>query len=801
MELRSVKDRRMMMEKFVVNREGTLSTTTATTAVLSGTAITLFLLGTFHYRKLFARLLHGTFLGYAFISETILRKSKSSTSTAGGDKLDNENDSDLPERTLGPPLDDSRYGGLLFTGDTDELYDEGGPKPFAFNEDVAKVFDDMVSRSVPLYREVNDFLLYWVHRYYREGTVIVDLGCSTGTTLDLICRSFEADSSTRLKLVGIDNSKAMVEKCKEKLKWANNKHSIDIFEASISDFKLMNSRASFVIVNYTLQFLPIREREAILSKIHKWLIPNGVLFVSEKLRNIDPELQETTTSIYEDFKMRRGYSKHYIAQKKEALMNVLVPYTENGLKAVLKSAGFDQINLAVKWNNFATFTAKKLVGNRTESSSKSRKKAIGKGRKVERSYKFIDELFDYQPDYFSSEIEIEEPNLFKLVQYRQEMFRQKGNLGENNLAKLDEIARKILKLNDYLEIDTSLGVNRLETIDLNSDSGEAAAFEDDVHLLGTKQLGMSESKGSESSAHDLTEDGVIVLCERHDLKDFPRKDSSSGYRFVYELVNDLIPWKKGPVKICDVLIDAEWRSDLKWTRISPWLPSLAGKTVCDIGCNNGYFMFQMLTSGNNVSQSLNEAETTPKLVIGIEPSLNCLLQFEFMKRLSRSKYKNRLKFEFGKADMLEFMPRCFDVVFCLGVLYHTSDPIKMLRDIHASLVPNGYLVVDCQGIDLSKSEDNLSSLPLCLFPRKRYANMKGVYFLPTIEALKNWLKKASFTDIRVIFNEKLSPKEQRITPFAPVNTSLKESLDPNDANKTIEGYPAPYRFYIRAKRG
>lgn len=117
----------------------------------------------------------------------------------------------------------------------------------------------------------------------------------------------------------------------------------------------------------------------------------------------------------------------------------------------------------------------------------------------------------------------------------------------------------------------------------------------------------------------------------------------------------------------------------------------------------------------------------------------------------------------------------------------------MLRKIHKSMKSGAYLFVDCQGIP---GDDHVA-----LFPQKRYANMKGVYFLPTIQTLKNWLSRTRFNRMEIFFSEPLSTEEQRITEWAQVNTSLNESLDANDKSKTIEGYPAPHRFYLRARRG
>jgi len=180
----------------------------------------------------------------------------------------------------------------------------------------------------------------------------------------------------------------------------------------------------------------------------------------------------------------------------------------------------------------------------------------------------------------------------------------------------------------------------------------------------------------------------------------------------------------------------------------------------------------------------------PKLVVGIDPNVHAWLEFKTFQQFSGA---SNVHFELMRGDAMDLFPGVFDVMFCLGVLYHTPDPIGMLRKIYLSLSKGGTIFVDCSGIPGEES--------MALFPKKRYANMTGVYFLPTLTTLKYWLQRANFIQHEVVFAEKLSIEEQRITPWAPVNTSLKESLDSDDDSKTIEGYPAPHRFYIKATRG
>mmetsp|Transcript_15467 Transcript_15467/g.25288 ORF Transcript_15467/g.25288 Transcript_15467/m.25288 type:complete len:658 (-) Transcript_15467:1080-3053(-) len=611
---------------------------------------------------------------------------------------------------LGPPPTDARYE-LNLVGKVDRIYEAHGPKPFEFNEEVVKVFDDMVSRSVPLYCEVIDLLLYWVHKYYQPGTNIYDLGCSTGTTLEVIARSFSntiGDGSVSARFVGIDNSSAMVKECQKKLAWASKKHTVDIHLDDILTFPITN--ASFVIMNYTLQFIPIAQRYEMLRNIFQGLAENGVVFISEKVRSDDAEYQETCTWIYEDFKERRGYSKRYIARKKDALMNVLVPFTEAEMKGALNTVGFEHVEILAKWNNFTTFVARKTGMVRR----------IGKNQVKEVKTPSMDALFEYCPVYLSDYLSPLE--LQSLCKERINVFSAKGGLGAPTLASFDNMCKLLLSLPEL----------------------ESKNF-----VVDTKALIIGD----------------------------PDELTPEQYETWMELVHLLKPWKKGPLNLFGVEIDTEWRSDLKWDRIVPHLPPIQGKVVCDLGCGNGYFMYRML-------------EFNPKLVVGIDPNPHAWLEFKTFQRFADC---SNVHLEMLRGESMDMFPDMFDVVFCLGVLYHTNDPIGMLRKIYKSMRKGSHLIVDCQGIPGDES--------VALFPRKKYANMGGVYFLPTILCLQNWLARANFGKQEIFFSEPLKIEEQRVTEWAPVNTSLQESLDPEDPTKTIEGYPAPHRYYIRAKRG
>lgn len=215
--------------------------------------------------------------------------------------------------------------------------------PFQFDEKVAKVFDNMVSRSVPFYEETI-FLIGDILKNQKRKLMIYDLGCSTGTTIHYLDKHL-----TGASFIGIDNSPAMIEKAKKKLKKCNAELLVaDINEV---DFK----KCDAVIMNYTLQFLPVKKRALLLKKIYHSLRPGGIFILSEKLIAKDSLINDLLVELYYEFKERNGYSKLEIAQKREALLNFLVPLTQEHQLKAIKGAGFKKSELIFRWYNFSTF--------------------------------------------------------------------------------------------------------------------------------------------------------------------------------------------------------------------------------------------------------------------------------------------------------------------------------------------------------------------------------------------------------------------------------------------------------------
>jgi tRNA (mo5U34)-methyltransferase len=235
------------------------------------------------------------------------------------------------------------------------------------------------------------------------------------------------------------------------------------------------------------------------------------------------------------------------------------------------------------------------------------------------------------------------------------------------------------------------------------------------------------------------------------------------------------PWKKGPFELFGIPIDAEWRSDWKWSRILPQISSLHKRRVADIGCHNGYFMFRM-------------AAQEPACVIGFEPVAKHFWNFQLLQNIVQ---QPTLHFELLGVEHIHFYPNFFDTIFCLGILYHHPDPLGLLDKLRQALAPQGEIIIDCQGIP--------GALPIALTPRKRYARARGIWFLPTQSCLETWLARTGFTQIHCFFAEPLSTEEQRRTSWADLD-SLQDFLDPEDSSLTVEGYPAPWRYYLIARK-
>ncbi|NNF40646.1 MAG: tRNA 5-methoxyuridine(34)/uridine 5-oxyacetic acid(34) synthase CmoB [Woeseiaceae bacterium] len=240
-----------------------------------------------------------------------------------------------------------------------------------------------------------------------------------------------------------------------------------------------------------------------------------------------------------------------------------------------------------------------------------------------------------------------------------------------------------------------------------------------------------------------------------------------------ERLLELSPWRKGPFRVANVDIDAEWRSDLKWARIAGALRPLEGNSVLDVGCGNGYYAQRMRQAGAGI-------------VIGIDPTLLYVLQFLAINTLEKDPNTFVLPL---RLDELPDARHSFDTTFSMGVLYHQRSPIDHLRQLRTTLRPGGQLLLETLYLPGKK--------PCARTPERRYARMKNVWLLPTIAELTTWLQRSGYREIEIADQSVTTTEEQRTTAWMPFE-SLAEALDPDDPTRTVEGWPAPHRVVVSA---
>jgi tRNA (mo5U34)-methyltransferase len=237
---------------------------------------------------------------------------------------------------------------------------------------------------------------------------------------------------------------------------------------------------------------------------------------------------------------------------------------------------------------------------------------------------------------------------------------------------------------------------------------------------------------------------------------------------------ELHPWRKGPFLVHGVRIDAEWRSDLKWRRLCGQIRPLAGKTVLDVGCGNGYHCWRMAGAG-------------AERVLGIDPGLLGVVQFHAIKRFAGERPVHVLPLG------IEELPQelhAFDTVFSMGVLYHRRSPLDHLLELRGLLRPGGELALETLVIEGEAGR--------VLVPEDRYARMRNVWFIPSPPTLIGWLKRCGFRHIRLADVTLTGVEEQRATPWMRFQ-SLADFLDPIRPDLTAEGLPAPRRAILIAE--
>jgi tRNA (cmo5U34)-methyltransferase len=232
----------------------------------------------------------------------------------------------------------------------DKIFTKDIEKKFEFDESVASVFDDMLTRSVPFYKEVQDLIIEFIKLNSKENAKVLDLGCSTAGFLLNLNQKIK-----NLELFGIDNSKPMIEQATKKAKAYGAK--INLIFSDINGYEIKDF--DFLISNYTLQFIRPIMRPKLVKKIYNGIKKDGYFIFSEKVVFEDKILDKQIIDIYYNYKKAQGYSEVEIAKKREALENVLIPFTIKENIKMCQEAGFSEVNTIFQWANFVTFVAKK----------------------------------------------------------------------------------------------------------------------------------------------------------------------------------------------------------------------------------------------------------------------------------------------------------------------------------------------------------------------------------------------------------------------------------------------------------
>lgn len=240
---------------------------------------------------------------------------------------------------------------------TDKIYEQdAGEKPFRFNEDVANVFPDMLRRSIPGYAATIEAIGSLAARYVRENTNCYDLGCSLGAATIAMRQGIEKNGC---RIVAVDTAAAMTERCREIVAEDDRQFSprtaIEIIEEDIRNIEITN--ASMVVLNYTLQFLAMDDRDTLMQSIHDGLNHGGLLVLSEKVVDENAEMEQLLVDLHHEHKRRNDYSALEVSRKRAALENVLIPETVAAHRTRLAAAGFSHTAVWLRYFNFVSIVA------------------------------------------------------------------------------------------------------------------------------------------------------------------------------------------------------------------------------------------------------------------------------------------------------------------------------------------------------------------------------------------------------------------------------------------------------------
>ena len=225
---------------------------------------------------------------------------------------------------------------------------------FAFDDNVARVFPDMIKRSVPGYATIVAMTGLLAGRYATAGSALYDLGCSLGASTLAMRQNLR---QPECRIIGVDNSTSMLERCRNIIDTDTHDTPVDLVCANLQDVSIED--ASVVVLNFTLQFIPLEIRDAVLQRIYQGMRPGGIMVLSEKVTFEDPHLDELNIDLHHQFKRANGYSDLEVAQKRNALENVLLPETLQQHKTRIAQAGFSSCDVWFQCFNFASLVALK----------------------------------------------------------------------------------------------------------------------------------------------------------------------------------------------------------------------------------------------------------------------------------------------------------------------------------------------------------------------------------------------------------------------------------------------------------
>ncbi len=223
---------------------------------------------------------------------------------------------------------------------------------FVFDQNVAGVFQDMIERSVPGYTALNQLLPIVADQFIQENSNVYDLGCSLGEASISIANS---TASKNIKIYAVDNSPAMITNLENRLKELKLDIPIEVQHQDVTEVEI--KKGSFVILNYTLQFIDRSKRDSLINNIYTNLMDKGALLISEKICYEDQQEEQIMQQLHENYKRQNDYSEMEISQKREALEDVLVRDTHDQHMERLANAGFSKVSVLTKYLNFVSYLA------------------------------------------------------------------------------------------------------------------------------------------------------------------------------------------------------------------------------------------------------------------------------------------------------------------------------------------------------------------------------------------------------------------------------------------------------------